>query len=67
MPALAPREDEAILDKLAFSAFEGTPLAMILRDCGLSAFAIVGSALTRLCAMVLISGLIPSRSAGRIW
>jgi nicotinamidase-related amidase len=45
MPDLAPREDEAILDKVAFSAFEGTPLAMILRDCGLSAFAIVGIAI----------------------
>jgi nicotinamidase-related amidase len=41
---LTPREDEAILDKITFSAFEGTPLAMILRDCGLSAFAIVGIA-----------------------
>ncbi len=28
----------------AFSAFEGTPLAMVLSDCGLSAFAIVGIA-----------------------
>lgn len=44
VPELTPREDEAVLDKLAFSAFEGTPLAMILRDCGLSAFAIVGIA-----------------------
>jgi biuret amidohydrolase len=42
---LAPRDDEAVLDKITFSAFEGTPLAMILRDCGLSAFAIVGIAL----------------------
>lgn len=43
-PELAPREDEAILDKLTMSAFEGTPLAMALRDCGLLAFAIVGVA-----------------------
>ena len=43
-PELTPREDEAVLDKITFSAFEGTPLAMILRDCGLSAFAIVGIA-----------------------
>lgn len=43
-PELAPRESEAILDKITFSAFEGTPLAMILRDCGLSAFAICGIA-----------------------
>jgi nicotinamidase-related amidase len=45
VPELTPREDEAVLDKLAFSAFEGTPLAMILRDCGLSAFALVGVAI----------------------
>lgn len=44
VPELAPREDEAVLDKIAFSAFEGTPLAMILRDCGLTAFAVVGIA-----------------------
>jgi biuret amidohydrolase len=41
---LAPREDEVMLDKITFSAFEGTPLGMILRDCGLSAFAIAGIA-----------------------
>ena len=45
VPELVPREDEAVLDKLAFSAFEGTPLAMILRDCGLTAFALVGIAI----------------------
>jgi nicotinamidase-related amidase len=45
VPELAAREDEAILNKIAFSAFEGTPLAMVLRDCGLSAFAIVGIAM----------------------
>ena len=44
VPELEPREDEAVLDKITFSAFEGTPLAMILRDCGLSAFAVVGIA-----------------------
>ncbi len=44
VPELAPRESEAVLDKITFSAFEGTPLAMILRDCGLSAFAICGIA-----------------------
>lgn len=45
VPELRPREDEAIFDKIAFSAFEGTPLATILHDCGLSAFAIVGIAI----------------------
>jgi nicotinamidase-related amidase len=44
VPELEPREDEAVLDKITFSAFDGTPLAMILRDCGLTAFAVVGIA-----------------------
>jgi len=43
VPELAPREDEAVLDKLTFSAFEGTPLAFVLRDCGLVSFAICGA------------------------
>src|SRR5215469_11888054 len=45
VPELAPRPSEAILDKLAMSAFEGTPLNMALRDCGISAFAILGIAM----------------------
>jgi biuret amidohydrolase len=44
VPELAPRDSEAVLDKITFSAFEGTPLAMVLRDCGLTAFAICGLA-----------------------
>src|SRR5882724_13126394 len=44
VPELAPRPSEAIFDKLAMSAFEGTPLAMALRDCGITAVAIVGIA-----------------------
>ena len=44
VPEMAPRESEAVLDKITMSAFEGTPLDIILRDCGLSAFAIVGVA-----------------------
>ena len=43
-PELAPRADEAIIDKLTFSAFADTPLATILRDCGLVSFAIMGIA-----------------------
>jgi biuret amidohydrolase len=43
-PELAPRDDEAILDKITLSAFEGTPLSIALRDCGLIAFAIAGVA-----------------------
>jgi nicotinamidase-related amidase len=44
VPELAPRPSEAIFDKLAMSAFEGTPLAMALRDCGITAVAIIGIA-----------------------
>ena len=44
VPELAPRASEAVIDKITFSAFEGTPLAIILRDCGLNAFAICGIA-----------------------
>jgi len=43
-PELGVREDEAILDKITMSAFEGTPLDIALRDCGVSAFIIVGVA-----------------------
>jgi biuret amidohydrolase len=45
VPELAPRASEAVLDKIAMSAFVGTPLEMAMRDCGLSAFAIAGIAL----------------------
>lgn len=43
-PELAPRTTEAVLDKITMSAFEGTPLDIVLRDCGVNAFAIVGVA-----------------------
>jgi nicotinamidase-related amidase len=42
---LSPRDDEAVLDKLAMSAFAGTPLEMALRDLGIRSFAIAGVAL----------------------
>ena len=45
VPELAPRASEAVLDKIAMSAFVGTPLEIALRDCGLVAFAIAGIAL----------------------
>lgn len=45
VPELAPTPDEAVFDKLAMSAFEGTPLSYALRDCGVTAVAIVGIAL----------------------
>jgi nicotinamidase-related amidase len=44
VPELAPRESEAIFDRLAISAFEGTPLEFALRDAQITAFAIVGVA-----------------------
>jgi nicotinamidase-related amidase len=42
---LAPRGDEAVFDKLAMSAFAGTPLEMALRDLGIRSFAVAGVAL----------------------
>jgi biuret amidohydrolase len=44
VPELAPRPSEAVFDKIAMSAFEGTPLTMALRDCGITAIAIAGIA-----------------------
>jgi len=44
-PELTPASTEAVFDKITMSAFEGTPLNIALRDCGISAFAIVGIAL----------------------
>jgi nicotinamidase-related amidase len=45
VPELSPRADEAVFDKLAMSAFAGTPLEMALRDLGIRTFAIAGVAL----------------------
>ena len=45
IPEMSPSPSEAIFDKISMSAFEGTPLNMMLRDCGIVAFAIVGIAL----------------------
>jgi len=42
---LEAARSEAIFDKLAMSAFEGTPLAFALRDCGIKAVAVVGIAM----------------------
>lgn len=44
VPDLVLRDSEAVFDKLSMSAFEGTPLEFALRDCQISAFAIVGVA-----------------------
>ena len=45
IPEMNPRPSEAIFDKITMSAFEGTPLDIALRDCGVGAFAIVGIAM----------------------
>jgi nicotinamidase-related amidase len=45
VPEVTPRASEAVFDKIAMSAFVGTPLDIALRDCGINAFAIVGVAL----------------------
>ena len=45
VPEATPLPSEAVFDKITFSAFEGTPLNIALRDCGIKAFAIVGVAL----------------------
>lgn len=43
-PELRVRADKAICDKISMSAFEGTPLRIALRDCGLNSFMICGIA-----------------------
>jgi biuret amidohydrolase len=45
VPEMNPLPSEAIFDKITMSAFEGTPLNIALRDCGIDAFAIVGIAM----------------------
>jgi nicotinamidase-related amidase len=42
---LAPLPSDAVFDKLAMSAFEGTPLNLVLRDCGVRSFLIIGVAM----------------------
>ena len=44
VPELMPTPEEAIFDKITMSAFEGTPLAIALRDCGIMSIAIAGIA-----------------------
>jgi nicotinamidase-related amidase len=44
-PDVTPLPSEAVFDKITMSAFEGTPLDIALRDCGLMAFAVVGVAM----------------------
>jgi nicotinamidase-related amidase len=44
VPELDPRPSDVIFDKITMSAFEGTPLDIALRDCGINSFIIVGVA-----------------------
>lgn len=44
VPELAPLPSEVIFDKITMSAFEGTPLNIALRDCGINSFVILGVA-----------------------
>src|SRR5215471_128966 len=41
---LNPLPSEVIFDKITMSAFEGTPLDIALRDCGINSFIVVGVA-----------------------
>jgi nicotinamidase-related amidase len=45
VPELTPRPDEAVFDKITMSAFDSTPLAFALRDCGIYAVALAGIAM----------------------
>lgn len=45
IPDLRPQPTEAVLDKITMSAFEGTPLDIALRDCGVNVFVVVGVAI----------------------
>src|SRR5262245_53546086 len=44
VPELSPLPSEVVFDKITMSAFEGTPLDLALRDCGINSFIIVGVA-----------------------
>ena len=44
VPELDPLPSEVLFDKITMSAFEGTPLDIALRDCGINSFIIVGVA-----------------------
>lgn len=44
IPEMEPLPSEAIFDKITMSAFEGTPLNIALRDCGIHTVILVGVA-----------------------
>jgi nicotinamidase-related amidase len=45
IPELSPRPTEVIFDKITMSAFDGTKLNIVLRDCRVNAFTIVAVAM----------------------
>jgi nicotinamidase-related amidase len=45
VPEVVPRPSEAVIDKITMSAFAGTPLEIVLRDCGVRSYLIAGIAL----------------------
>ncbi len=45
IPELPALETEAVFDRITMSAFEGTPLNLALRDCGIVSVAVCGVAL----------------------
>lgn len=45
VPELEPLPSEGIVDKITMSAFEGTYLGIVLRDCGIRSFIIAGIAM----------------------
>ncbi len=45
IPELRPTDREALVDKVTMSAFEGTWLDIVLRDCGITTVAVVGVAM----------------------
>jgi biuret amidohydrolase len=45
IPELLPTDREAVVDKITMSAFEGTWLDIVLRDCGITTVAVVGVAM----------------------
>ncbi len=45
VPELTALHSEAVFDRITMSAFEGTPLNIALRDCGITAVVMVGVAL----------------------
>jgi nicotinamidase-related amidase len=45
VPEMAPRPSEAVIDKITMSAFEATPLDIVLRDCGVKAYLVCGVAI----------------------